>query len=266
MKVTDVMTPGVAPVHADTPLREAARRMVQRRIGGVPVTNEAGELIGIISVADLMGRVTGLEPASAGEPPALGAEAVSAAMTERVVTIGPDASLTEAAREMAQYDVDGLPVVDEEGRVLGMLTRSDLVSALMPQAEDDEAPSESVAAGVERVILPDTGWLARQRAAFVVGHLGGARATARLLGVAPSQPSRWAAGKSVPTGAHARIIADLDHVLAVALQVWDEAVVSDWLSTANNHLDGARPIDVVRQRGSGEVVDALRAEAAGAYA
>jgi uncharacterized protein (DUF2384 family) len=70
----------------------------------------------------------------------------------------------------------------------------------------------------------------------------------------------------VPSGSHARVIADLDHVFAVALQVWSESVARDWMSAPNAHLDGARPIDVVRARGSGEVVDALRAEAAGAYA
>jgi uncharacterized protein (DUF2384 family) len=62
------------------------------------------------------------------------------------------------------------------------------------------------------------------------------------------------------------VIADLDHVFAVALQVWEERVARDWMTTANAHLDFARPIDVVVLRGSAEVVEALRAEAAGAYA
>ncbi|HXH58186.1 antitoxin Xre/MbcA/ParS toxin-binding domain-containing protein [Iamia sp.] len=58
----------------------------------------------------------------------------------------------------------------------------------------------------------------------------------------------------------------MDHVLALALQVWTPEVATDWLTTANAHLDGARPIDVLRARGSSEVALALRAEAAGAYA
>ena len=111
----------------------------------------------------------------------------------------------------------------------------------------------------------ETTWLARERSAFVVDQLGGARSAGRLLGVAASQPSRWASGQAVPSGRHARVIADLDHVFAVAHQVWAPGVARDWMTSANAHLDGARPIDVVRQRGSGEVVDALRAEAAGAY-
>lgn len=111
-----------------------------------------------------------------------------------------------------------------------------------------------------------TSWRPRQRAEFVVEQLGGPRSAARLLGVAPSQPSRWVSGEAVPSGKHARVIVDLDHIFAVALQVWSEPVARDWMTTGNAHLDGARPIDVVRARGSAEVVDALRAEAAGAYA
>lgn len=63
------------------------------------------------------------------------------------------------------------------------------------------------------------------------------------------------------------MLVDLDHVLAHALLVWaDERVARDWLTTPNAHLDGVRPVDWIRLHGTSEVVDALRAEAAGAYA
>jgi len=63
------------------------------------------------------------------------------------------------------------------------------------------------------------------------------------------------------------MLVDLDHVFAHALLVWaDERVVRDWITTANAHLDGTRPVDWIRLHGTSEVVDALRAEAAGAYA
>lgn len=96
--------------------------------------------------------------------------------------------------------------------------------------------------------------------------LGGARSAARIFQVAPSQPSRWASGQAVPDPANAQVLVDLDHVLATALQVWTPDVARDWLVTANAHLDGARPIDYLRQHGSAAVVAALHAEAAGAYA
>ena len=73
-------------------------------------------------------------------------------------------------------------------------------------------------------------------------------------------------GEAFTDPAHARVLLDVDHVLALALRVWTPEVTRDWLTTGNGHLDGARPIDVLQLRGSAEVALALRAEAAGAYA
>jgi len=109
-------------------------------------------------------------------------------------------------------------------------------------------------------------WRSRDRAAFVVEVLGGTRRAARMLDVAASQPSRWASGAAVPDPENARALIDLDYVLALALQQWTPEVARDWLETANAHLDGARPLDVVRLGEPAAVVDALRAEHAGAYA
>lgn len=106
----------------------------------------------------------------------------------------------------------------------------------------------------------------RTRTAFVIDTLGGNRVAADLLNVAPSQTSRWASGQSTPKPEQARALIDLDHVLALALQIWVPEAARDWLTSANGHLDGARPIDVLRTRGANDVVDALRATAAGAYA
>lgn len=110
-------------------------------------------------------------------------------------------------------------------------------------------------------------WQPQQRAKFVVEAVGGTRRTADLLEVSPSQPSRWVSGVSVPGPAQARMLVDLEHVLTHALLVWaDVDVARDWLTSSNAHLDGARPVDWIRVNGTAEVVDALRAEAAGAYA
>lgn len=112
-----------------------------------------------------------------------------------------------------------------------------------------------------------TKWQPKVRAKFVTEVAGGTRRAADLLDVAASQPSRWVSGESVPGPAQARMLVDIDHVLAHALLVWaDPALARDWLTTPNAHLDGVRPIDWIRMHGTAEVVDALRAEAAGAYA
>lgn len=110
-------------------------------------------------------------------------------------------------------------------------------------------------------------WQPQERARFVVDVIGGTRRTADLLDVAPSQPSRWVSGESVPAPAQARMLVDLEHVLTHALLVWaDAGVVRDWLTTPNAHLDRIRPVDWIRVNGTAEVVDALRAEAAGTFA
>lgn len=112
-------------------------------------------------------------------------------------------------------------------------------------------------------IKPD--WAPDERARRLIDVLGN-KAVADLLGVSPSQPSRWKSGAEVPGRLAAPLLVDLDHVVARLLLIWDKSLVGDWLSTPNGFLDGVRPIDVLALRGSTEVVEAIEAETAGAYA
>lgn len=109
------------------------------------------------------------------------------------------------------------------------------------------------------------GYLPERRSEFVIRILGNQR-TADLLKVSKSQPSRWRAGQEAPGLAAARRLVDLDHVLARLALVWDESLLGDWLTTPNGFLDGAAPIEVIESRGTAEVIEAIDAEAAGAYA
>lgn len=109
-------------------------------------------------------------------------------------------------------------------------------------------------------------WLPRQRTEFLIDAVGGVNALARLLDVSPSQPSRWRKGEEAPGPETARRLLDLDHVVARVLLLWDRSLVEAWLTGANAHLDGRRPIDVLRLRGAPEVLAALDAEAQGAFA
>ena len=110
------------------------------------------------------------------------------------------------------------------------------------------------------------GWSAGPRLAFLVERLGGVRPTAALLGVSPSQVSRWARGERVPEGDDARRLIDLDHVVAHASLVWGASVIPGWLTTSNGFLDNERPIDWIAAHGTADVIEALEAEMAGAYA
>ena len=109
-------------------------------------------------------------------------------------------------------------------------------------------------------------WAPKQRVAFLSSVLGGHTKVARLLGVSVSQPTRWEKGEETPGLAAAQRIIALDAVVAQLLLVWDRSLITDWLFSANAHLSGARPVDVLKQRGPAEVIDAARAEAAGAFA
>ena len=108
-------------------------------------------------------------------------------------------------------------------------------------------------------------WAPDERAARLVRVLGN-KAVAQLLNVSESQPSRWKTGEEVPSARFAPLLVDLDHVVGRLLLIWDQSVVFDWLTGPNGFLEGARPIDVIAARGTNEVVEAVEAEAAGAYA
>jgi transcriptional regulator with XRE-family HTH domain len=109
-------------------------------------------------------------------------------------------------------------------------------------------------------------WRAAERAQFLIDTVGGVNKLAKILGVSPSQPSRWRSGREVPSPEIAAKLLDLDHVVALAVQAWHPTVVMDWMTTGNGFLEGARPIDVLLQRGSAEAIDALKATLSGAYA
>ena len=104
------------------------------------------------------------------------------------------------------------------------------------------------------------------RAGAVAAALGSKAQLASMLDVSASQPTRWIDGSESPNSENARVIVDLDHVIARAGLLWKPSVIGSWLNGSNAFLDGARPIDVLRTTGSAPVIDALDQELAGGYA
>lgn len=104
------------------------------------------------------------------------------------------------------------------------------------------------------------------KVAEIVGALGGKSALARFLGVARSQPGRWISGKERPGIESQRRIHDLEYVWSRLTMVWVDEVARVWLESANAHLDGARPIDVLILEGPAPVIEAIDAQLAGSYA
>ena len=106
----------------------------------------------------------------------------------------------------------------------------------------------------------------QQRAGFLIQALGTQSRVADLLEVSRSQPGKWSKGEESPSPERARELIDLDHVVARVVSWLGPEMTISWLNGSNAFLEGARPIDVLRARGSSEVVDAIDADMSGAFA
>jgi CBS domain-containing protein len=159
MKVRDLMTTDPLTVSADTLLKEAARTMVRNKVSGLPVIGD-GALIGIVTEGDFLRQEANrdqpyrfsLLDALFGEgpvdPPAV--EIVAEVMTENVITIRPEATIGEAARVMANKRVKRLPVIDEDGALIGIISRADVVNAF---TKPDEIIEDEVREDIVRRLL-----------------------------------------------------------------------------------------------------------------
>jgi CBS domain-containing protein len=148
MFVRDVMTTEVVSVQPATPLKDVARLLVERRISGLPVVDETGAVLGVISEADFLakesgptehhsrfGWLTGARREEAHDRQLVTARTAGEAMTSPAATIRADMPLWEAAREMAARRINRLPVVDA-GKLVGIVTRADVVRTFA--RSDDE--------------------------------------------------------------------------------------------------------------------------------
>jgi CBS domain-containing protein len=142
LAVADVMTRAVAHVRPDTPVSEIVVLLIDRALRALPVTDADDRVIGIITDGDLLARggmqlSLGLQRAlppperAAGVAP-LAAQPHTAAdvMTPRPITLPLDTPLAQAAAIMASRQLKRLPVVDQAGRLAGMVSRSDLLKTV----------------------------------------------------------------------------------------------------------------------------------------
>ena len=142
--VKDVMTADVVTVKNDTPYKEIATLFREHRVSAFPVVDDQDRVIGIVSEADLLSK----EVLEDGTPAAFGgilrrkeqAKATGTVatdlMTRPVITIGPDEPVAHAARMMYARRLRRLPVVTGDGRLAGIVTRSDVLSVFSKPDED----------------------------------------------------------------------------------------------------------------------------------
>jgi len=139
IKVSDYMTTLVAVVSPYDTLATVRNLMLRKRVGRVPVLDDGGRLVGIISRTDL---ALALKP---GGPPwrrrPLEYTNVWEVMSKPVLTTTPNESICKAAEIMLNNGVTGLPVVDE-GEVVGMISTSDLTRCLMEHGDPSKKVKE----------------------------------------------------------------------------------------------------------------------------
>lgn len=147
MKVEDVMTRNPVTVGPDAPLKLVARLLVTHRISGLPVVGAGGATLGVVSEADLIAKGAGPGPetprgwrrrfvrARDAEAARRTARTAGEAMTSPALTIRPAATVAEAARAMTKNQVNRLPVVDDERKLCGIVTRADLVRTFLRSDE-----------------------------------------------------------------------------------------------------------------------------------
>ena len=159
LKVRDVMTTDPVTVTRLTPFKDLAELLSTRRISAVPVVDGNGLIIGIVSQGDLLPKEAYRDRVPTRREVLLHLEEIEKAggttagdvMTVPVSVIGPHATLSEAARLMARRHVRRLPVVDGRERLVGVVSRSDLLKVFLVS---DEQLAATVRAELART-LPD---------------------------------------------------------------------------------------------------------------
>lgn len=138
MKVRELMTVGLITIGPNASLKEAARRMIESGVSGLPVTDDARRLVGIITEADFVKTESGRRAGKRArllrwfgreEDEVASAERlVEDVMTAEVVTLHPEADHVEAARLMRKAGVKRIPIVENDG-LIGIVSRSDILRA-----------------------------------------------------------------------------------------------------------------------------------------
>jgi CBS domain-containing protein len=144
LKAADVMTRDVLCFSEATTVGEAAKMLIDRRISGAPVVDAAGKLWGILSEEDLVGAF--YEGGKDVDAQPIGKCVVLSAplVTRKVIAVKPETALHEIAKRLMGLKIKRVPVVDAEHKVVGVVSRKDILKALVKRREDaTPAPAAS---------------------------------------------------------------------------------------------------------------------------
>jgi CBS domain-containing protein len=187
--VRDVMTTRVIAVRQDADFKEIVTALRRYRVSACPVIDDANRLIGLVSEADLLCKQTDPDLPTGkvrlawrlGEESKATAVTADQLMTAPAIAIHPGAPVTDAARLMEDNQIKRLPVVGTDGRLVGILTRSDVLSVF-------ERPDADIWDEIAKRILdeefgldPDSFDLTVRSGIVTIGGLVGPRETALNL-------------------------------------------------------------------------------------
>ncbi|MFI0776582.1 CBS domain-containing protein [Streptomyces sp. NPDC021212] len=159
-KIGNVMTDEVVRVGHGATSDEVGALLRRHRIGGLPVVDEDDKVVGVITGTDLVGR-GGRADGADGADGTDRAVPAGQLMSRPAVTVRPQDSIVDAARSMARHRVERLPVVDEEDRLIGIVTRRDLLGVFL-------RPDDEIRAEVIDEVLVRSLWLRPQSVAVTV--------------------------------------------------------------------------------------------------
>jgi CBS domain-containing protein len=169
--VGNVMTPAaqVVTVSPGTVYKEIVRLLTEHAVSALPVLGEAKRVLGIVSEADLLAKESRAQAPDPLRPPLTPKESITRhkaqaataveLMTAPAVTIGADEDVSAAARKLEAHRIKRMPVVDGNGRLVGIVSRRDLLRVFL--RSDDELEEEVRSLLVDAFWIDPEGWTAQ---------------------------------------------------------------------------------------------------------
>lgn len=147
----DIMTRKVITIGKDATVSELVRKLLRYKISGVPIVNEKNELIGIVSEADIIIKMSSLPfPISFSFAFLDNFESytkstrefmetrVEDIMSKKVKTAGEDMTLSKVVNIMINNNINRIPVVDEKNKLTGIITRADVMRSMIKKAGENK--------------------------------------------------------------------------------------------------------------------------------
>jgi CBS domain-containing protein len=155
MNIEDAMQKDVIKFNELDKIVDVAQSFRENKISGAPVVNEENKVVGVISEGDIMRllevhspKINLILPAPldlielpvrmkyeldeiAEDMQKAGSTVIDQIMTKKIVTIGPEASISDAAEKMDAHKVKRLPVINGDGKLIGIVTRGDIIGAMV---------------------------------------------------------------------------------------------------------------------------------------